>query len=300
MGIDVVDPVREALTDRLKSYFFGGFVLSWVAFHWEAFYVTLFISPEDLQNITKLQYIKGLGYTWLSNWLGPILAGLITPSVILNVDRGLELFKDRCHQKWIRLGDDFAKGDVYPASERRELRAKLRELDAKVEAAEERVAKNKMDLRNMASERDEAVNGLDKARSESEEIQAQLTAAEERVKRLEEAAEIGEQLNETAKRQLSEAQTEHLSEVTKRETLERDVGTLVEQILQERRITHQVLKYMVEPLERVNKVTNGLRDTVQLAAFVNGLIQMHDQAESDRALGGYPAPLVYPPIKQND
>jgi hypothetical protein len=105
--------LRDAFGSRLKSAFFGGFVISWLVLHWRLPYVTLFISGEHLGTVKGAEHIGSkLDYVidhlhhhcgWC-HWLGPAFVALLAPWLIHLVDKGIEYVKGCISAGWAWVG----------------------------------------------------------------------------------------------------------------------------------------------------------------------------------------------------
>lgn len=71
---NIIDEARESLKENLKnriaSPFYGAFIISWLAWNWEVWYVTFFVDSDLLlktEDILKVDYISAI-YKWSSFW----------------------------------------------------------------------------------------------------------------------------------------------------------------------------------------------------------------------------------------
>ncbi len=171
MSDDLVESIKSTIADRLKSYFFGGFILAVAVANWKAIYVTLFVSVREIEgNVcfpNKLDYIRSFGFNWGTQFGLPVLVAFIVPFVIHHIDHLLIEMKDRGTQTWLRRklkrGDsDLVEGKHYNTllQENKRLAAEVKSLDvetsqlrAKVAADKDAVAKADADSVRMEDER---------------------------------------------------------------------------------------------------------------------------------------------------
>lgn len=123
MPDDIQDTFKRAVGDRLKSHFFFGFVLAWLAFHARALYITLFLDRKDLpfidesydvKFVNKLAYIDSLGYTWMDHWIGPIVVALLASVSVHYIDElVIKPLKQKGTNWGVRFRGWFAEEDLY-------------------------------------------------------------------------------------------------------------------------------------------------------------------------------------------
>ncbi len=63
---EIKESIKNNLNDKIFNPFWGAFIISWILWNWNIFYLTFFIDSELLfkkENILKIDYIKNI-YQW--------------------------------------------------------------------------------------------------------------------------------------------------------------------------------------------------------------------------------------------
>jgi hypothetical protein len=256
--VEVRTTFIEVFGDRLKSHTLGGFVLAWLAIHWEVTYATLLLSSDELptyddQNVpilNKLDYVKTLKYTWGDNYGWPLLFALVVPILAHLFDElTIKLAKQKLTNWGVRLRAEFAAEKVFTQAQMDESIKKCRVLTASNEQLENQIEKLRAFSSTAAAERERfnrdnivLSKDLELAKNDSGRHQEAAHLAQEEI------ARVTPQITALSA-QLSDCHTrnsEHLAHLTERQ---RELNRLAQSI-EEASVESSRLKRLQEASER--------------------------------------------------
>jgi hypothetical protein len=222
MADELQDSFKQAVGDRLKSHFFFGFAVAWLAFHARAIYITLFLDTKDLpfidenydiRYVNKLAYIDDLGYSWLDHWLGPLAVALLASILVHYVDElVIKPLKLKGTNWGVRCRAYLAQATVYTKEQMDEVIAEASSAEKMWseeknlrQAAEERVDSLKESVRALRQKREEKHG---RRELEVRDLLAQLASARNGAEDLQRELDLVKQANDNLGKQLQQKHTD--------------------------------------------------------------------------------------------
>lgn len=219
---DVQDSLKQALGDRLKSHFFFGFIVAWLAFHARAIYITLFLDTKELpfidedyevRYVNKLAYIDDLEYNWLDHYVGPLAVALLASIFVHYVDELIIKPVKLKGTNWgVRCRAYLAEATVYTKEQMDELTAEVTNAETRWneektlrQAAEERVDSLKESVRKLRQEGEEKQGRRD---LEVRDLLGQLASARNGAEDLQRELDMVKQANDNLGKQLQQKHTD--------------------------------------------------------------------------------------------